>query len=98
MPYRSVKRREKLGRHFVKYDGVTREVAHNKPTTRLTYVQCNCGKIVQRQNWTISHIKTQDCLVWHYVNKAPLCYTIREDITKEYEKEKQDELAYIQNK
>jgi len=91
MPYKSVKRYDHYGRHFVTYEGVTREIAHNPPTTRLTYVQCNCGRIVQRQNWTISHIKTQDCLVWHYVNRAPLCYTIREDITKEYEKEKEEE-------
>ena len=99
MPYKSVKRRDHFGRHFVTYEGRTIEIPHNKHAARLIYVQCGCGKIVQRQNWTISHIKTQDCMIWHYMNKKAVSYTVREDITKEYEKEKEDELAYIiQNK
>jgi hypothetical protein len=30
-------------------------------------------------------------MIWHYINKKPLCYTAREDITQEYEKEKEED-------
>jgi hypothetical protein len=33
-------------------------------------------------------------MIWHYENKQTLCYIVREDITKEYEKEKEDEMVY----
>jgi len=94
MPYKSVKRRDHFGRHFVTYEGRTIEIPHNKNVARLMYVQCGCGKIIQRQNWTISHIKTQDCMIWHYMNKTAVSYIVRDDITQEYENEKKDELVY----
>lgn len=98
MPYKSVKRRDHFGRHFITYEGRTIEIPHNKHVARLLYVQCSCGKIVQRQNWTISHIKTQDCMIWHYVNKVAVSYVVREDITLEYEKEKEAELVHNKKK
>ena len=82
MPYKPVTSKDHYGKNLITYKGQTIEVAYNRMTSRLNYVECSCGRIVQRQNWKISHINTQLCREFHYFNRDKiLCYKVREDLT-----------------
>jgi hypothetical protein len=83
MPYKRVKSKAHYGKHFIMYNGHQIEVPHLTAADRLTYVECSCGKIVQRQGWTISHIKTPYCREFHFFNREiPLSFKVRDDIGK----------------
>lgn len=80
MPYKRVKSKAHYGKHFIMYNGHQIEVPHLTAADRLTYVECSCGKIVQRQGFCY-HIKTPDCREFHFFNRDKLlCFKVREDI------------------
>ena len=56
MPYKRVKPKDHYGKHFIMYNGHQIEVPHTTVADRLTYVECSCGRIVQRQGF-VYHIK-----------------------------------------
>lgn len=81
MPYKRRKSKENYGKHFIMYNGNQIEVPHLSVADRLAYVECSCGRIVQRQGWTISHIKTICCLEFHALNPdIQLSFKLRNDI------------------
>ena len=82
MPYKRVKPKDHYGPNIITYNGSTMEIPYNKLAHRLSYVECSCGRIVQRQGWAVNHIKTQLCREYHYFNRDKLlCYKLREDLT-----------------
>ena len=87
MPYKPRKLKNKdYGANIISYKGQTIEVPYNCVAERLTYVQCSCGRIVQRQSYTISHIKTKLCQEWHFQNPDKLrSFTVRKDINDSME-------------
>ena len=81
MPYKPRKPKDHYGKHFITYNGQQIELPHNRVADRLTYVECSCGRIVQRQGWALAHIKTPYCREFHFFNRDKLlCFKVRDDI------------------